>query len=115
MDPLPPRIPPRFVPVLTEIVPADEAPVHGVAQGWAAPAATAPTRQVLDALEDQLIHRVMQRVDLALEQQLHDAVASMVLQHTHSLVPRLREEIEFVVRQAVAQAVAAELASRPKG
>ncbi len=115
MDPQTPRIPPRFVPVLTEIVPADEtpaAPRQPVAQAWPAAAPLAPA--ALDALEDQLIHRVMQRVDVALEQQLQDAVASMVLQHTHSLVPRLREEIEFVVRQAVAQAVAAELASHPR-
>jgi hypothetical protein len=138
MDLQPPRVPPRFVPVLTEIVPADEAPapvraeagasgaeavaVPAFAAGAAAfaasafaPATARPQARPaasLEGLEDQLIHRVMQRVDVSLEQQLHDAVASMVLQHTHSLVPRLREEIEFVVRQAVAQAIAAELAAR---
>jgi hypothetical protein len=35
-----------------------------------------------------------------------------VLQQTQSLVPRLREEIEFVVRQSVSDAVADELATR---
>lgn len=106
-----PRVPPRFLPVLTETVDADAVPAEPVA---AAPAATALTPEPvsLEALEEQLVHRLMQRVDVALEQQLHDAVASMVLQHTHALVPRLREEVEFVVRQAVAQAVAAELAGR---
>lgn len=121
----PPRVPPRFIPVLTEVVHADTiAPAL-----WQESVATVPPAQVptttaapiaplpaaaLDALEDQLIHRVMQRVDVSLERQLHDAVATMVLQHTQSLVPRLREEIEFVVRQAVAEAVAAELAQRQK-
>lgn len=95
-----PRQPPRYVPVLTEVV---DTPAP-------APAAAAPLG--IEALEDELIHRVMQRVDVALERQLPDAVASMVLQHTHHLVPRLREEIEFVVRQAVSEAVAAELARR---
>lgn len=113
----PPRVPPRFVPVLTEVVQADAV----AAPLWQESPATAPapvlpiapaSASALDALEDQLIHRVMQRVDVALERQLHDAVATMVLQHTQSLVPRLREEIEFVVRQAVAEAVAAELAQR---
>jgi hypothetical protein len=65
-----------------------------------------------EALEDQIIHRVMQRVDLSLERRLQDAIAAMVLQQTQSLVPRLREEIEFVVRQSVSDAVADELATR---
>ena len=116
----PPRVPPRFVPVLTEVVSADAiAPAlrqesAATAPPPALPVSTAAPALALDALEDQLIHRVMQRVDVALERQLHDAVATMVLQHTQSLVPRLREEIEFVVRQAVAEAVAAELAQRQK-
>ncbi|KQP35234.1 hypothetical protein [Pseudorhodoferax sp. Leaf274] len=118
-----PRVPPRYVPVLTEVVgaaarvepvpvavPAPAPVVAGAPVPARAPVAALPSAE---ALEDQLLHRVMQRVDVALEQQLHDAVASMVLQHTHALVPRLREEIEFVVRQAVAEAVAAELAQRP--
>lgn len=116
----PPRVPPRFVPVLTEVVPADAiAPAlrqesAATAPPPALPVSTAAPALALDALEDQLIHRVMQRVDVALERQLHDAVATMVLQHTQSLLPRLREEIEFVVRQAVAEAVGAELAQRQK-
>nr|WP_145551983.1 hypothetical protein [Variovorax boronicumulans] len=116
-----PRVPPRYVPVLTEVVGAAArvepvAPVPPMPEPRLAPPPPQPTQAApLDpqALQDQLLHRVMQRVDLALEQQLHDAVASMVLQHTHALVPRLREEIEFVVRQAVAEAVAAELTQRP--
>lgn len=106
-----PRVPPRFVPVLTEVVDGTSAPVPPVlpAPSWA----PAPAPASLETLEDQLIHRVMQRVDVSLERHLPDAVASMVLQHTHALVPRLREEIEFVVRQAVADAVAAELARGP--
>ncbi|CAN7646593.1 hypothetical protein LJR039_004977 [Pseudorhodoferax sp. LjRoot39] len=107
-----PRVPPRYVPVLTEVVGA-AARVEPVPPPPLAPSAPVAAPRDAQALEDQLLHRVMQRVDLALEQQLHDAVASMVLQHTHALVPRLREEIEFVVRQAVAEAVAAELAQRP--
>jgi hypothetical protein len=104
-----PRMPPRYLPVLTETVDAVSAPAP--LEPSAVPS-SAPVPGGLDALEDHLVHRLMQRVDVALEQQLHDAVASMVLQHTHALVPRLREEVEFVVRQAVAQAVAAELAGR---
>ncbi len=103
MTTTPPRQPPRFVPTLTEVVQSKPVPVAPVTpQGFIS----------TEHLEDQIIHRVMQRIDLSLERRLHDAVAAMVLQQTQSLVPRLREEIEFVVRQSVSDAVADELATR---
>lgn len=57
------------------------------------------------------MHRVMQRVDVVLEKRLREAIASVVQEQTRSVVPRLREEIESVVRHAVYEAVADELAS----
>ena len=63
-----------------------------------------------DVLEEALVHRVMQRVDLELDQRVCDAIATVVQQQTRSLMPRLREEIESVVRQVVSEAVADELA-----
>lgn len=102
MPSLPPRQPPRFVPTLTEVV-------QPVVQ-QASSVVTGPVSH--EALEDQIIHRVMQRIDLSLERRLTEAVAAMVLQQTQALVPRLREEIEFVVRQSVSDAVADELATR---
>jgi hypothetical protein len=82
---------PRFVPTLTEVVRGNEA---------AAPAHT--------ATEEQLVQRVLQRVDMVLEKRLREAIASVVLAQTRSLGPALREEIESVVRQAVAEAIADE-------
>ena len=115
-----PRMPPRFVPTLTEVVqaPFDTAPDASQPNRRSLPpqvpvhVPAAPTPQALELLEDQLIHRVMQRVDVALERSLHEAVAQHGVAAHHALVPRLREEIEFVVRQAVADAVARELAER---
>ncbi len=73
--------------------------------------ATAPASiyDLSPELQEQIVHRVMQRVDLSLEMRLRDAVESVMLDHTRNLVPRLREEIEWVVRQSVAEAMAAEL------
>ena len=125
---IPPRTPPRFVPTLTEVV--QNAPLAAAEESgnpWPAsqpvgldhvedaePAGRPASPEVLahEALEDQIIHRVMQRVDLSLERRLQDAVSAMVLAQTQQLVPRLREEIEFVVRQSVSDAVADELATR---
>jgi hypothetical protein len=94
------RNPPRYVPTLTEVVKG--------------PAAAAPAGPGLS--EEQLVHRIMQRVDLTLERRLREAVATVVLEQTRSLAPVLREEIELVVRQAVSQALEEELAgaSRPR-
>ena len=97
-----PRTPPRFVPTLTEVVVPD-APD-------AAPSAGGPAMPEL--LQEQIIHRVMQRVDLSLERRLREAVATLVLEQTRDLGPLLRQEIEAVVRQSVSEAVAQELGGR---
>lgn len=97
-----PRTPPRYVPTLTEVV-------QPAATGTDATAAT------LEQLQEQVIHRVMQRVDLSLERRLREAIATLVLEHTRNLGPLLREEIELVVRQSVSDAVAQELSGQPGG
>ncbi len=94
-------VPPRFVPTLTDVV-------HSVPRfGLNAPLSGPETGAV--TLEDQIVHRVMQRVDLVLERRLREAVAQVILSHTQTLGPRLRDEIELVVRESVSQAVAQEI------
>ncbi|MDB5860146.1 MAG: hypothetical protein JWQ76_3835 [Ramlibacter sp.] len=95
------RTPPRFVPTLTEIV-QSSGPVP------LAPAAGPP----LSA--DQIAQRVLQRVDLALDRRLREAMATVILEHTEALAPLLRERLEGVVRQVVADAVAAEMQARQR-
>lgn len=87
-----PRKPPPFVPTLTDVV----------VQGMAAPPAELPS-------QGQLVQRVMQRVDLTLDRRLREAIAAVVLEHTRDLGPVLRERIEAVVSNAVAEALAEEL------
>lgn len=87
--------PPRFVPTLTEVVRGVQAAAHAPGGG-----------------EEQLVQRVLQRVDLVLERRLREAIATVVLEQTRNLGPALREEIEAVVRQAVAAAIAEEQAAQ---
>ena len=89
-----PRTPPRFVPTLTEVVNAQVE--------TRSPAVSGPS-------QEQVIQRVMQRIDIALERKLREAIAETVLEHTRSIAPVLREEIEAVVRETVAQAFLDEL------
>jgi hypothetical protein len=65
------------------------------------------------ALEEQLLHRVMQRVDLQLEERLSDVVAAAVQAQLDQMVPRLRDEIEDVLRTLVTEALAQELQEKP--
>jgi hypothetical protein len=92
------RSPPRFVPTLTEVV-----------QGRTSP----PASDVF--LEDQIVQRILQRIELTLERRVREAVATVVLEHTRSIVPALREQLETVMQQAVTQALAEEIAAQQQG
>ncbi|MDP1935636.1 MAG: hypothetical protein Q8K91_00355 [Hylemonella sp.] len=93
--------PPRFVPTLTEVVEASPAVPN---------LSLAPSVADVDraAMEDQLVERVLRRVDLILERRLRETVGQLILEHTDTLAPQLRQEIERVVRQSVSQAFAQE-------
>ena len=92
------RPPPRFVPTLTEVV-----------QSGFTPLSPAP-----DLSQDQLAQRVLQRVDLMLDRRLREEIATVVLEQTSALVPLLRERLESVVREVVAEAVAEEMQARQR-
>ncbi len=131
----PPKKPPRFVPTLTDVVHLPEATPFAAHDAEKPPTnagvpPTAPVAEALQALEparrpdvegglgrslpdgieEYVVHRIMQRVDLVLDQRLREAIALVVQEQTRSMVPRLREEVESVVRHAVYEAVADELA-----
>ena len=66
--------------------------------------------QTTQLTEEHLVQRLMQRVDLLLEKRLAVAFEQVVEAQTRSLVQRLREELESVLRHSVCEAVEAELA-----
>ena len=55
------------------------------------------------------MHRVLQRIDLSLEERLSDAVSAAVQQQLDAMVPHLRNEIEGVLRSLVVEALSKEL------
>lgn len=99
--------PPRFVPTLTEVVHE----THLLELQKAASTSSAVAGQE-SRFEEQMVHRVLQRIDLVLERRLREAVGQLILAHTQALGPRLREEIEMVVRESVSQALAQELSQQ---
>jgi hypothetical protein len=60
-------------------------------------------------LEEELLHRVLQRIDLSLEERLTDTVSAAVQQQLDVMLPRLRGEIEQVLRALVVEALSLEL------
>jgi hypothetical protein len=83
------------------------------AQAVALPPAVQRSEADIVRLEEQLLHRVLQRVDFSLEERLSDTVAAAVQQQLDAMVPRLRGEIEAVLRALVIEAMAAELSENP--
>lgn len=101
------RAPPRYVPTLTEVV---REPVAAPAPAPQQPPAVTPVASAAPPLsQEQLVMRVMERVDAALELRLRESIAAAVIEHTRALGPLLRDEIESVVRETVAQAFADEV------
>ncbi|MGE4241476.1 hypothetical protein [Ramlibacter sp.] len=108
------RTPPRYVPTLTEVVKSPRTSPAVSAEPAPTPTpAPLPSPQPVDhpAFEEEWVHRIMQRVDIALDRRLRDAIASVVLEQTRNLGPLVRAEVEAVVREAVGQALEDELAA----
>jgi hypothetical protein len=92
------RTPPRFVPTLTEVVHSGPVPL-------------APTASVSHEL---IAQRVLQRVDLVLDRRIREAIASVIVEHTNALTPLIRQRLDAVVREVVAQAVTEEIQARQR-
>jgi hypothetical protein len=105
--------PPRFVPTLTEVVMPEAPEVQRQAGGSSGSIGTEVPTMVpapsAKEMEEALVQRVLQRVDLIIERRLREAVGQVILEHTETLAPRLRDEIELVVRQSLNQAFAQEI------
>lgn len=117
-----PPTPPRFVPTLTEVIKPMPAPTASAVPPPApmtaseTPPSPAPSQAASSLapsadVQEQMVQRVLQRVDLVLERRLREVVGQLILEHTQNLAPRLREEIEVVVRQSVSQAFDSEAAA----
>lgn len=91
--PILPRSPPRFLPTLTEVV---QLPV----------ATLAAAKPAIDP--DDLIDRIMLRLDGPLQAALQAAIGTVVIDKLREIEPRIRDEVDRAVRQVVEEAIAAE-------
>lgn len=61
-----------------------------------------------DLLEEVLIQRVLQRLELTLDAQVQKVVADALQEQMKDLAPRIRQRVDNAVRKAVGQALIAE-------
>jgi hypothetical protein len=87
----------RSLPTLTEVVDTSAPPLTSAATGAGS----------LD--EEALVLRVLQRLELTLDAQIRQVVASALEDQMKELAPRIRQRVDNAVRKAVTQAVAGEL------
>lgn len=109
----------HVVPTLTEVVEpggfaSAMAASSPVLQQAAADIEISEPAGLSSAQEELLTQRVLQRVDRLLTQHLQDMLSQLIVEHAQALVPRLRQEVELVVRESVAQVIEQESSpSRP--
>lgn len=85
----------RSLPTLTEVVDS--------------PAAAPVTAAATNLDEEALMHRVLQRLELTLDEQIRQVVTAALEEQMKELAPRIRQRVDNAVRKAVTQAVAGEL------
>lgn len=105
------RAPPRFVPTLTTVVDMPSATqdisVDVIGTPWTRSSdSEAPA---VGTVHEQLLQRVLQRIDPLLEKRLGDAVSTAVKQQLEATAPRIRKEIEEAIRSLIAEALLQEL------
>ncbi|RMW95448.1 hypothetical protein EBQ25_11870 [Allofranklinella schreckenbergeri] len=91
---------------------ANTAPPAAPPQSAVAPAAyaTAHIRALFPPdFEEQLVHRVVQRVDSLMAARIGEVIATVVERQTRALLPTIRKELEFAIRKSVYEAMADEL------
>ena len=81
-----PRVPPRFLPTLTEVVQAPVGAVHPVGASMNA---------------EHIVQGVLQRLDGPFKAAVQTTIEDMVREQLQVLGPLLMQQIELAVRQAV--------------
>lgn len=106
-------LPPALVSELAVSEAAEDPMAVGLAAS--APAKDLPERALpvqcawSDELTEQMVHRVIQRVDILLTQRVGEVVAAVVEAQTRTLLPSICQELEFAIRNSVNEALANEL------
>jgi hypothetical protein len=105
------KTPPRYVPTLTQVVPANQR--HAAALDEAQLAAAAPDGQMVpspehiaEQLRQQLLARARRYIDIEMQRRIRETVSLLALQHAHNLLEELQPQIESTVRQVVEEALA---------
>ena len=104
------RVAPRFVPTLTEVV---QAPAKLVTvPSPVAPAVPPSTAWTAAPDSEALAEWIQVEVSESLQRNLHDLIATALVEQIDAVAARLQSDIEPMVRRADREAVANEAATR---
>ena len=103
------RPPPRFVPTLTEVVALEPS----APQTNALEPEPVSTQQEPPVVDEELILRVLQRVESDLQRRLGPMIERAVQKQAASMAQGLVEAVEPLVRASISEAVAAEWQADP--
>lgn len=116
------KTPPRYVPTLTQVIPAKALPDAAATPMIAKPSISQANlalnaEQISQQLRQQMLVRTRQYIDVELQRRIREAVSELALAHTHKMLeemqPQLEATITQVVDEALQQAVAHAAAHRP--
>lgn len=91
------RVPPRYVPTLTEVVSPPQ------------PRAAMVGREISESQLEQVVAAAIQRAESNLTQRLPEVVAVLLHEHALAITDRLQKDIRSVVQQSVKAALLSEL------
>ena len=122
------KTPPRYVPTLTQVIPASQrqavaasisvshlpdAAQQDAVQGLGLTSAlnsALSAEQIAQQLRQQLLVRTRQYIDIELQRRIRETVSLLALEHAHKLFEELQPQLESTVRQVVEEALAQAIA-----
>lgn len=104
-----PKTPPRYVPTLTQVIPAAQRQVVDIvaqAQSLSSESELASADQIAQQLRQQMVMRTRQYLDIELQRRIRETVSQLALEHAHKLFEELQPQLEATIRQVIDEAVA---------
>jgi uncharacterized protein YbcC (UPF0753/DUF2309 family) len=109
----PVRTPPKYVPTLTQVMPAQAAQAIAAAQAAQAMHQGLPAKelspeqmmQLADHLRQQLTMQVRQQLNSQLDRRVREAVSGLALQHAQHMLETMHPLIEDTVARAIDDAM----------
>ncbi len=108
------KTPPRYVPTLTQVVPAAMHPLAAIADAASVartPDVTQPSvDQIAQQLRQQMLVRARLYIDIELQSRIRETISLLALEAAHKLFEELQPQLEASITQVIDEAIAQAIA-----